>query len=70
MSRPYEPRFAAGPGCPAEVSAALQSDVNAFYARNGITQEIVMEPLPLGGLGYKCAFYKNGVRIPEGIWGV
>ena len=68
---PYEPRIDCGLVCPAEVSAAIQSDVNAFYRREGITQQIVMEPLPIkGGLGYKLAFYKNGVRLPNGLQGI
>ena len=70
MSQPYEPRFAAGPGCPADVIDEIQQDINASYRREGITQQIVMEPLPSGGLGYKLAIYKNGVRLPDGLQGI
>ena len=70
MSQPYEPRFAAGPGCPAWVIDEIQQDINVYYRGECITQEIVMEPLASGGHGYKLAIYKNGVRLPDGLQGI
>lgn len=48
-----------------DMLAQLKSGVAEFYARHGITTELLTEPK-----GYRLAVYMNGVEIPSGLQGL
>ena len=59
--QPYQPRA---------LLPKAQDQVNTYYQRQGITQALVREPLPLGGYGFIWKFYRHGIEIPNGIQGI
>lgn len=72
MREPYRPLIAVtGLESCHEIAKSMTEANYAYYDAQGITQEIVREPLPLGGgYGFRWAFYRNGVEIPNGINGI
>lgn len=42
-----------------------QAAVAAWYAAEGVTQRLVLEPL-----GYRLAVYRRGVEVPGGLAGL
>ena len=45
------------------IKVAIEAGNRAFYEKLGITQQIVREPMPLGGYGFRWAFYHHGKQI-------
>lgn len=49
-------------------SKAVKKD--SFYAQYGIVEKIIREPMPLGGFGFRCAVYHNGIELKNGVTGI